>query len=331
MFLMLPFLINNHFSSLLSTVENLKITVSTFKTTYEKTKGDNLRTQNELQALNREKTELQSLVEKLTKQNRDMTETLENSSKNQTSHENNIERLKKENLKLHRELGQVRGTKTGYEKSLAESRSREEGLNRQLKNISTKRDDLQKAFDQLSKKCTETSSLFASATKEVEVARRENEKLTTELEQLREDFDGTVEDRDELLELLDRIVCENGTGDEKQGLGEKVERIRERSKSDEHLTETDVGVNDSGSTKPVREKLVVSRAMNMEYAAAGENGLFEEEGKIGRNKKEMEELLVENQRLKDMMEKMISDQKKMEVVLNSLAEANAEIQQGLSK
>lgn len=223
----------------------------------------------------------------------------------------------------------MRGTKTGYEKSLSESRRREEDLKKQLKNISTKRDDLQKAFDQLGKKCTETSTLFAGATREVEVARSENEKLTTELEQLREDLEGTVEDRDELLELLDRIVCENGTGDERKGLGEKVERIRERSKSDEHLT--DAEVSDSGSTKPAEEKLVVSRAMNMDYAAVGENELFEEKGKIGRNEKAMEELQVENRKLKEMMEKMISDQKKMEVVLNSLAEANAEIQQGLSK
>jgi chromosome segregation ATPase len=311
----------------LSTVEDLKVTVTTFKTTFEKTKGDSLRTKNELETANHEKTELQSLVDKLTKQNKEMAQSVEGSKKSQKSHELKIERLQKENTRLGKELEGVRATKTGYEKSFAEARRREEDLGRQLKNISKKRDDLQKLFDPLAKKCTETSSLLAGATKEVEAFRSENGKLRTELEHLREELEGTVEDRDELLELLDRIVCENGTGEEKQGLGQKVERIRERNKSDEALPA--VEVSDSGKTKPVGEKLVVSSEVNVNYAATGENDLFDENGKIEKNAKEMEALQEENQKLKDMVEKILTDQKKMEAVLNSLSEANAEIQQGM--
>ena len=66
----------------------------------------------------------------------------------------------------------------------------------------------------------------------------------------------------------------------------------------------------------------------MEYASAGENELFAEDEK--RSVKGMEVLQEENQKLKEMVEKILNDQKNMEVVLNSLAEANAEIQQGLS-
>ena len=308
----------------MATVENLKATVTAFKTTYEKTKGDSLRTKNELvarnhqiQALSGEKAELEIKVGKLTKENNELAESLENTKKGQKSHDSLVERLKKENAKLERELGQGRSSRIGHEKSLAESRRREEDLARQLKNITTKRDDMQKAFDQFVK----------ISTNETEAIRSENKRITTELEQLREELEGTVEDRDELLELLDRIVCENGTGDEKQGLGEKVERIRERSKSEETLTE--IGLNDSGKGKPVGEKLVVSSEMTIDYAAAGEDSLFEEKGKNEANVKEMEALQDENQKLKEMVEKMLTDQKKMEHVLNSLSEANAEIQQGL--
>ena len=307
-------------------MENLKVTVITFKTTYEKTKGDSLRTKNELEALNREKTELQNLSTKLRKQNEELAVSLENSKKSQKSFELKVEGLKKENARLDRELGGARSSKTGYEKSLAESRKREEGLGRQLKNISNKRDDLQKALDRQTKTSTEISSRLATATKEVEVFRNKNEKLTTEIEQLREELEATVEDRDELLELLDRIVCENGTGEEKLGLGQKVERIRERSKSEEHLP--GIEVNDSGRTKPV-EDVVVSSVVNNVHAATGENSLFEEKGRSEQNVKEVEVLQEENHKLKEMIEQMLKDQKKMEVVLNSLSEANAEVKQGL--
>ncbi|XP_028400714.1 golgin subfamily B member 1-like isoform X2 [Dendronephthya gigantea] len=312
--------------SLLAAVENLKATVTSFKTSYERTKGDSLRTKNELearnnqiQALTSEKTELEIQVGKLTKQNEELAQSLENTKKSQKSHDSYMERLKKENSKLEGELGQARGTRTGYEKSLAESRRREEDLARQLKNITTKRDDMQKALDQFAKR----------STNETEAIRSENKKLTTEVEQLREELEGTVEDRDELLELLDRIVCENGTGEEKQGLGEKVERIRERSKSEEALAE--VGVNDSGRGKIVGEKLLVSSEMSMNYSATGEDSLFEGKEKSEVNVKRMEALQEENQKLKEMIEKMLTDQKKMEHVLNSLSEANAEIQQGLEE
>ena len=306
-------------------VENLRVSVAAFKKTYENTKGDGLRTKNELETLSIERTELQSSVEKLTKQNEELAESVENNNKSQKTHELKIERVQSENARLKKELEGVHATKTGYEKSFSESRRREEDLSRQLKNISTKRNDLQKSFDQLAKKSTETGSLLASATREVEAFRSENEKLTTEVEQLRDELEGTVEDRDELLELLDRIVCENGTGEEKQGLGLKVDRIRERSKSDEALP--DVGANDAGKAKPVEEKLVVFSEANVEHAATGENELFEEKGKS--DGKTVEALQEENQKLKEMVEKMLNDKKKMEVVFNSLSEANAEIQQGL--
>ena len=307
-------------------MENLKDIVISFKTAHEKTKEDGLRTKNELEAFKREKTELQDQVTNLTKRNKEIAASLESVKTNQKSQDLAVERLKKENARLDKELGGVRATKTGYEKSLAESRRREEDLRKQIKNVSNKRDDVQKAFDQLANQSTGTSALLGASAKEIEAFRSENKKLTTEVEQLREELEGTVEDRDELLELLDRIVCENGTGDEKQGLGLKVERIRERSKSDEHLP--GVVVAESGKTQPVVEKLVVSSEMRMEHAASGENELFEEKGKIENDDKGVAALQEENQKLKEMVAKMLNDQKKMEAVLNSLSEANAEVKQG---
>lgn len=105
-------------------------------------------------------------------------------------------------------------------------------------------------------------------------------------------------------------------------MGEKVERIRERGKSGKAFHAD--GINNSGTAKPVVEKLVASSEVNLDFAG---NGSFEEIGKT--DAKGSEALQGENQKLKEMVEKILNDQKKMEIVLNSLSEANAEMQQGL--
>ena len=308
-------------------MDNLKLTVTTFKKTYDKTKSDSLRMKNELQAVTKEKSQLGNKVEELEKKIKEMAASLETKSKSQASNESSVGFVKKENLRLERELGRMSGGKVGFEKSLAEARRREGDLERQLKDVRGKRDAMQKALDQLTRQCQQTTALLAETTKEVEESRSTNEKLAKELEQLQEDLEGTVEDRDELLELLDRIVCENGSGAGRQGLGLKVERIRERNRSEEQQSQGDARI------KVVEENAVSFSQAPVESSAPGDEELFVDvpdgKAKNGRNEKSVEELQEENHQLKEMLEKMINGQKKMEMALSSFSAANAEIQQDL--
>ena len=78
---------------------------------------------------------------------------------------------------------------------------------------------MQRAFDEMARKSVEASSLLSGATKEVEVFRATNEKLTTELEQLREELEGTVEDRTSCWSYWIVLCARMETGDDgKQGL-----------------------------------------------------------------------------------------------------------------
>ena len=319
------------FRSLLSTVENLKLTVSTFKTTYDKTKGDSSRMKDELQAISQEKNELQIKVDELEKKAKEMAVLLESSSKPQASEEFNDGQVKEKASKLEKELEKMHEIKNALEKSLSEARKRDGLLERQLKDVRGKRDGVQKAFDQVNRQCNETTLLLADTKKEVEQSRRRNEQLIKEIEQMKEDLESTVEERDELLELLDRIVSENGNGEERQEFGLKVERIRERSRSEESLADNGLVPRDPVNGKPVQENFLVSRQMTVESSSLGENELFitvpDREAKTER--KSMNDLLEENTELKEMVEKMINDQKRMEVALSSFSEANAEIRQNL--
>ncbi|XP_046840527.1 uncharacterized protein PFB0765w-like isoform X2 [Xenia sp. Carnegie-2017] len=181
-----------------------------------------------------------------------------------------------------------------HEKSSGESQSSREDLEKQMKNFTRKRDDVQKSFDEVKK--------------ELQLSRSDYQKLTTELGVLQEDLKTTILDRDELLELLDGMACENGTGDGKQELEKRVERIRVRNKSD------GLKINERSNLKVVQEEPMIAKKANIDYAAF--NDFKEEDGG------DTEALVEENQKLKEIIESMLDVQKKMEAVLSTLSDAN---------
>lgn len=188
-----------------------------------------------------------------------------------------------------------------HEKSSGESQSSREDLEKQMKNLTRKRDDMQKSFDEVKK--------------ELQLSRSDYQKLTTELGVLQEDLKTTILDRDELLELLDGMPCENGTGDGKQELEKRVERIRVRNKSD------GVKIKERRNLKVVQEEPMIAKKANIDYAAF--NDFKEEDGG------DTEALVEENQKLKELIESMLDVQKKMEAVLSTLSDANDKIKEGL--
>ena len=214
----------------------------------------------QLQVISDEKAELQNKIQELNEKIKELSTSLEWGSKDRKSYES----------RMSQELEKMRGAKAALEKSFSVTRKREGELERQLKDAQVQRNELQSSLNELTTKYNETTSLLSEARAEAEQARNSNEELTKELEQLREDLEGAVEDRDELLELLDRIVCESGGNEEDRlGLGQKVERIREKSRSEEAL---DVCSGNVSPVKPVIERyLAAANQATVECSASEES------------------------------------------------------------